>query len=152
MSVTSYYYCSRNNKSIHFLTFSFFIQLRVVQEIDDELAHPTQKCDTTSIHCDKQSSQRKTSSSPSNSSSVTSRNCSRGTSFLSAMGLQTRSNNSNCDNSNCDNSNYNNNNHQHKDIKHLMAVRAKCVEELLNTEKDYVKMLKNIIEVCLWIC
>lgn len=28
----------------------------------------------------------------------------------------------------------------------IMAVRAKCVEELLNTEKDYVKLLKNIIE------
>ena len=37
---------------------------------------------------------------------------------------------------------------KHKNIEHLMAVRAKCVEELLNTEKDYVKMLKNIIEVC----
>lgn len=29
-----------------------------------------------------------------------------------------------------------------------MAVRAKCVEELINTEKDYVAMLRNIIEVC----
>ena len=28
-----------------------------------------------------------------------------------------------------------------------MTVRAKCVEELLTTEVDYVKLLKNVIEV-----
>ena len=28
-----------------------------------------------------------------------------------------------------------------------MTVRSKCVEELLNTEKAYVKMLKDIIQV-----
>ena len=117
----------------------------MVQEIDDELAHPTQKCDTTSTHCsDKQSSQsRQTPSSPSNiNSSGTPRSCSRSTNFLSAMGLQTRSHH------NINNNNNNTNNSKHKNIEHLMAVRAKCVEELLNTEKDYVTMLKNIIEVC----
>lgn len=111
----------------------------MVQEIDDELAHPTQKCDTAILHCDKQSSQTKETSSSTANNSGTPHSCSRGTNFLSAMGLQTRSHNNN--------NNNNNINNKRKDIEHLMEVRAKCVEELLNTEKDYVQMLKNIIEV-----
>ena len=134
------------------------LQLRVVQEIDDDLAHSIQKEDTNSTSCDNQSSQQQQQQQQSPRNSALLRSRSRGTSFLSAMGLQTRPS------SHHNNNSSHNNNNSHKNMEHLREVRAKCVEELLNTEKDYVTMLRNIIEViwcldilkhiflCVWDC
>lgn len=91
----------------------FVFQLRVVQEMDDELTKNQQQ----------QLGDSKTIIGNEQKIIVP-----RKGSVLSVMGMQELAHN-------------NNNDH------HAMTVRAKCVEELLNTEKDYVKMLRNIIEV-----
>lgn len=92
----------------------FFSQLRVVQEIDDELTntHKESKLDDNSL------------SSGDEQKLIVPRKAS----VLSVMGMKELAQSNSSD-------------------QHARTVRAKCVEELLNTEKDYVKMLKNIIEV-----